>query len=96
MAITEGVKEALWLWGFFDDLGFEQDCVDLWCDSQSSIHLAKNQVYHARTKHINFRYHFVRVLIALEGNDIAGRCQGEVEFSPGEVNDGGLIPDVST
>ena len=24
----------------------------MFCDTQSAIHLAKNQVYHARTKHI--------------------------------------------
>ena len=35
----------------------------MFCDSQSSIHLAKNQVYHARTKHIDVRYHFVRKII---------------------------------
>ena len=32
----------------------------LYCDSQSVIHLAKNPVYHARTKHIQVRYHFIR------------------------------------
>ena len=32
-------------------------------DSQSAIHLAKNQVYHARTKHIDVRYYFVREII---------------------------------
>ncbi|KAM7513548.1 hypothetical protein LguiA_003131 [Lonicera macranthoides] len=30
------------------------------CDSQSALYLAKNQVYHARTKHIDVRYHRVR------------------------------------
>ena len=25
----------------------------MFCDSQSAIHLAKNQVYHARMKHID-------------------------------------------
>ena len=29
-------------------------------DSQSVIHLAKNLVYHARTEHIQVRYHFIR------------------------------------
>ena len=29
-------------------------------DSQSAIHLAKNQVYHARTEHIAVRYHKIR------------------------------------
>ena len=35
----------------------------MFCDSQSPIHLEKNQVYHARTKHIDVRYHFVREII---------------------------------
>jgi hypothetical protein len=33
------------------------------CDSQSAIYLAKNQVYHARTKHIDVRFHKIRELI---------------------------------
>ena len=35
----------------------------MFCDSQNTIHLAKNQVYHAWTKHIDVRYHFVREII---------------------------------
>ena len=35
----------------------------MFCDNQSAIHLAKNQVYHARTKHIDVRYRFVREII---------------------------------
>ena len=69
MAMAEGVKEALWLWGLLDDLGIKQDCVDLWSDSQSAIHLAKNQVHHARTKHIDVRYHFVRDVV--EAGDVS-------------------------
>ena len=33
------------------------------CDSQSAIHLTKNQMYHERTKHIDVRYHFIREII---------------------------------
>ena len=33
------------------------------CDSQNVIYLAKNQVYHARTKHIDVRFHKIRELI---------------------------------
>jgi len=29
-------------------------------DSQSSIHLTKNNAYHSKTKHISFKYHYVR------------------------------------
>ena len=63
MAITEAVKEVIYLQGLLDDLGVGQKHVTVFCDSQSAIHLAKNQVYHARTKHIDARYHFVREII---------------------------------
>jgi len=44
-----------------DDLKIEQDFLRVHCDdSMSTIYLAKNQVYHARMKHINVKYHFVR------------------------------------
>ncbi|KAG7962752.1 hypothetical protein I3843_09G081300 [Carya illinoinensis] len=68
MAVTEAVKEAIWLQGLVTDLGFKQLEVTVYCDSQSAIHLAKNQVYHSRTKHIDVRFHFVREI--LEEGDI--------------------------
>ena len=63
MAAKEAIKEAIWLLGLTDDLGIGQDQVHVMCDSQSAIHLAKNQVYHSRTKHIDVRFHFVREII---------------------------------
>ena len=63
MAITEAVKEAIWLQGLLGELGVQQKHIIVHCDSQSAIHLAKNQVYHARTKHIDVRYHFVREVL---------------------------------
>uniref|UniRef100_A0A2N9IWT1 CCHC-type domain-containing protein n=1 Tax=Fagus sylvatica TaxID=28930 RepID=A0A2N9IWT1_FAGSY len=44
-------------------LGLNQGGVQMHCDSQSAIYLAKNQVYHARTKHIDVRFHKIRELI---------------------------------
>ena len=32
----------------------------LYCDNKSAIDLSKNPEYHARTKHIDIQYHFVR------------------------------------
>ena len=69
MAVTEGVKESLWLRGLLDDLIVRQDSVKLSCDSQSTIYLAKNQVYHARIRHIDVRYYFVRDVV--EKGDIS-------------------------
>ena len=63
MAITEAVKEAIWLHGLLKD---PQKQLELYSDSQSAIHLAKNQVFHARTKHIDVRYHFVREILEEE------------------------------
>ena len=63
MAITEAVKEAIWLQGLLGELGISQEDVIVYCDSQSAIQLAKNQVYHARTKHIDVRYHFIQEIL---------------------------------
>ncbi|CAL2257264.1 unnamed protein product [Prunus armeniaca] len=35
----------------------------LWCDNTSSIALASNPIFHARTKHIAVDYHYVRELV---------------------------------
>ena len=35
----------------------------LWCDNTSSIALASNPIFHARTKHIVVDYHYVRELV---------------------------------
>ena len=66
MAITEAVKEVIWLHGLLKDLGVGQKQLELYSDSQSAIHLAKNQVFHARAKHIDVRYHFVREILEEE------------------------------
>ncbi|KAG9450795.1 hypothetical protein H6P81_010760 [Aristolochia fimbriata] len=66
MAITEAVKETIWLHGLLKNLGVGQKQLKVYSDSQSVIHLAKNQVFHARTKHIDVRYHFVREILEEE------------------------------
>ena len=63
MAATEAVKEAIWLKGLLSDLGVIQENIAVFCDNQSAIFLAKNLTYHARTKHIDVKYHYVREII---------------------------------
>ncbi|KAM1173977.1 hypothetical protein ACFX19_027172 [Malus domestica] len=63
MAVAEAIKEAIWIHGLIRDLGVDQKQVEVHCDSQSAIYLAKYQVHHARTKHIDVRYHFIRGIV---------------------------------
>ena len=44
-------------------VGFEKQVVRIDCDSQSTIFLAKNHVYHQKMKHIDVQYHFVRDMV---------------------------------
>jgi peroxiredoxin family protein len=41
-------------------LGFPQEnLIEIYFDNQSTIALAKNPVYHERSKHIDTRHHFI-------------------------------------
>ena len=51
------------LFGLVADLGIKEDMPLLHCDCQSAIQLAKNPVFHAKTKHVDVKYHFIRELI---------------------------------
>ena len=63
MAAAEAVKEAIWLKGLVAELSLVQQESILRCDSQSAIHLIKNQRFHERTKHIDVRFHFIRDVV---------------------------------
>ena len=49
--------------GLVTELGINQGSVCIHCDSQSVIHLCRNQMYHERTKHIDVRFHFIRDIV---------------------------------
>ena len=60
--------EALWLKRILKDLDVPiKDPTPLYCDNMSSIYLARNPVFHARTEHIEVHYHFIRERV-LAGN----------------------------
>jgi len=44
--------------------------VVIYCDNISSILLANNSVYHARTKHIEVHYHFIRKKVLAKEIDL--------------------------
>ncbi|XP_075079980.1 uncharacterized protein LOC142165297 [Nicotiana tabacum] len=55
------VAEVVWVVRLLNEFGLANLVpVEVYCDSQSSIHIAKNPVFHERTKHIEVDCHFVR------------------------------------
>ncbi|KAL0391481.1 UNVERIFIED_CONTAM: Retrovirus-related Pol polyprotein from transposon TNT 1-94 [Sesamum latifolium] len=63
IATTEAFKEAIWPKGILTEIGFLKNNVTGFSDSQSSIQLCKNPVFHDRTKHIEVRHHFIRDIV---------------------------------
>ena len=59
IATVEACKEAIWLAHLVKDLGMIVEMPTLHCDSQSAIMMAKNPIFHAKTKHIDVKYHFI-------------------------------------
>src|SRR5882762_6148850 len=61
VAATHTAKEAIWLCQLLSDIyPSAPTCIPLLCDNQAAIKLATNDNYHARTKHIDVRYRFIR------------------------------------
>ena len=71
VAATHAAKEAIWLRRLIGEL-FPSMLTQttLYCDNQAAIKLATADNYHARTKHIDIRYHFVRQVVASGGISI--------------------------
>ncbi|KAH9681068.1 hypothetical protein KPL71_026802 [Citrus sinensis] len=63
MAATQACKEAIWIQRLLEELGHGQEKIFVFCDSQSALHIARNPVFHSKTKHIGVQYHFVREVV---------------------------------
>ena len=61
MAAAAATKEALWLHSLAQELSLSsfQEPTTLLIDNQSAMALAKNAVFHDRTKHIAIQHHFI-------------------------------------
>ena len=61
MALLHALKEQIWILRFLKEIGYDASNQNIiYCDNQSAIALAHNPEHHARTKHIDIQYHFVR------------------------------------
>ena len=64
-ALANAASELIWLQQLFKDLRITSSFVPvLRCDNISALALASNPVFHARTKHVEVDFHFVREKVA--------------------------------
>ncbi|RVX11445.1 Retrovirus-related Pol polyprotein from transposon TNT 1-94 [Vitis vinifera] len=62
---TSGAAEITWLTFLLRDIGIQlREPPQLLCDNLSALHMTLNPVFHARSKHIELDYHFVREKVA--------------------------------
>ena len=60
-AIANGTAEVTWLQSVLRELGvFQSKAPVLWYDNLGATFLTANLIFHARTKHIEIDFHFVR------------------------------------
>ncbi|CAM8882206.1 unnamed protein product [Rhodiola kirilowii] len=60
-ALAGACGEALWLVRLLIDLGVPvSKPIYTYCDNQAALHIARNPVFHERTKHVEIDCHFVR------------------------------------
>nr|XP_041633477.1 secreted RxLR effector protein 161-like [Drosophila kikkawai] len=60
LAMSEAVKEALYLKALLNRIGSTCDSVRIFNDNQSAQQLVKGFGFHPRTKHIDVRHHFIQ------------------------------------
>ena len=62
---NSSVCPAIWLRNLLKELQMLQDeATKIFVDDKSTLTLAKNPVFHDRSKHIDTRYHFIQECIA--------------------------------
>ncbi|GJW04091.1 putative RNA-directed DNA polymerase [Tanacetum coccineum] len=64
-ALADTVAELTWLQALLNELGIRSSSTPiLWCDNLGATYLSANPIFHARTKHVEIDYHFVREKVA--------------------------------
>jgi hypothetical protein len=70
-ALVNATAEMMWIQRLLTELGISHDPIArLRCDNLGAKYLSTNPVFHARTKHIEIDFHFVREQVAQKLLDI--------------------------
>jgi histone deacetylase 1/2 len=70
-SLANATTEVMWVQTLLTELGISHPlAARLWCDNIGATYLSANPVFHARTKHIEVDYHFVRERVARRLLDI--------------------------
>lgn len=70
-AMANATAELVWIQSVLGELGISQSQAPiLWCDNLGATYLSANPVFHARTKHIENDFHFVRERVARRALEI--------------------------
>ena len=60
-ALADTTSKLIWLRWLLKDLGVStSSATPLYCDNKNAIHIAHNDVFHERNKHIEIDCHFIR------------------------------------
>ncbi|CAL2253624.1 unnamed protein product [Prunus armeniaca] len=61
ISASEATAQATWLRFVLEDFGeMQAAATPLNCDNTSAIATTKNPIFHQKTKHINWRYHYIK------------------------------------